>query len=124
MSGEVIFVSIESSPSFLLSVLSALLDSICDAPVNRASMNVFESLNRIVESCTEVELWASLALPAPSVLIVPLIGEVSQYVRWLRSTMKQLLYLYEERRWVAIKQEKCLKIQFSNYVATERNWWA
>jgi len=99
MLGEVTCVSIGSSPAFLLSVLSPLLDSICETPANRASMNVFESLNRIVESCIEVELWPSLAFPAPSVLIVPLTGEVSQYVRWLRSTMKQLLYLYEEWRW-------------------------
>lgn len=56
MLGEATFISIDSSPSFLLSVLSALLASICEAPVDRASMNVFESLNRMVESCIEVEL--------------------------------------------------------------------
>jgi len=71
--GEPISTSI--SIEFCLSFLwLCLLDSTCELPCNHVSMNVLESLNRIVESCAGLE---SRLLPLPNVLIVPLIGHDS-----------------------------------------------
>lgn len=110
---EIIFLSV-SIESCLFFMSSWLLGPACEIVFDWASVR--DVLNCIVESCTE---WF-LLLPQPSVLIVPLTGLASKYIRWLRSTMKQLLYLLAEEWWWAMdKQEKCLKkIQFSNYIAT------
>jgi len=103
-----LFVSIESC-LFFMSLW--LLGPTCEIVFDWAS--VCDVLNCIVESCTELWFWL---LPQPSVLIVPLTGLSSKYIRWLRSTMKQLLYLLAEEWWWAMdKKEKRFKnIQFSN----------
>jgi len=93
-------------------LLGQSLDSIYETPFNRASINVLESLNRIVESCTE--FWQSLTFPVSSVLG----GVRSMSVDW--EVPWNSHYICAKIRGEQLSSKiNAWKSQFSDYVATE-----